>query len=202
MSNTNKLQSTYKWLPEVNGTRKYENPFSKDGKLSLFNYDQKLKDLIGDMVIYMTINNMVKKGIFSRNSEEKCKEIYSEIISEATYKVMRGLGNWNIHYDIALFVNLNVSFAFTTYFYNEKNRQNITTFSELSEEHVNYIENCIEKEEYDQKMYDLLEDMKIPEPEESCTSDYTKPIIKKKRKCNEKIKNHMDCRTEKIKYKS
>ena len=75
MSNTNKLQATYTWLPEVNGVKKYENPFSKDGKLSLFNYDQKLKDLIGDMVIYMTINNMVKKGIFSRNSEEKCKEI-------------------------------------------------------------------------------------------------------------------------------
>lgn len=194
-NNSNKLQNQYTWLPKVNSEKKYNNPWAKEGKLSVFNYDQKLKDLIADMVIYVTINSMVKKGIFKRNNEETCREIYSEIISEATYKVLRGIGNWNTTYDICLFVNLNVQFAFSTYFFNKKNEPHATLFSELSEEQYYHIAECMEKDYVSEQMYLYAEELPVVEPQKECTEDYDKPVKEKKKKDLLKIKNHLDART-------
>lgn len=197
----NKIQSKYTWLPKVNSEKKYNNPWAKEGKLSVFNYNQKLKDLVADMIIYVTINTMVKKGIFNRNDEETCRDIYSEIIAESTYKVLRGISNWNVTYDILLFVNLNVQFAFSTYFYKKKNELNAVTFSELSDEQYYHIAECMEKDYISEQMYIWSEEIKVPEPQEECTEPYEKVVIKKKKKDLSKIEKHLDSRTNSIREK-
>lgn len=118
--NPTSLQARFAWLPKINTEKKYTSPW---GKASLFDYQQPMKSLVADMVMYCTVVQMRRTHMFDMRSSEECQSIYSELVSTAYYKAMKGLPSWKPTYDLLGFVNNHVNFAWLG-FRDEENRRN------------------------------------------------------------------------------
>lgn len=115
------LQESCTWLPKMPTERKFNNPWGS-GRMSLFDYSKQLKSLIADMVMYGVIVQMKRTKMFAMRPMEECRRIYSDLVSRAYYKAVKGLPCWKPTYDILGFVNSHVNFAWLE-LYNEEKRE-------------------------------------------------------------------------------
>ena len=122
-SRGNAMQKSRSWLPSINTTKKYPNPWRADK--SVFDYSKNLRSLVADMVLYCTVVQMKRTRMFEMRSDEECREIYSHISATAYYKALKGLPSWKPTYDILGFVNSHVNFAWLGLVDEEKRRNDL-----------------------------------------------------------------------------
>lgn len=104
----NYLQAMYSWLPKVPTQRIYDHP---NGGKSYFNYNQKLKDVVCDMVQYVCICKMIRTGMFKTHNEEFCQDFYNDMVADSYLKIYKSIGNWKLNYDILRYVQCMVNFT-------------------------------------------------------------------------------------------
>lgn len=118
----NYLQSMYSWLPKVPTHRIYDHP---NGGKTYFNYNQKLRDVVCDMVQYVCICKMIRTGMFKTHSEEFCKDFYNDMVAESYVKIYRGIGNWKLNYDLLRYVQCMINFTWLTLWTKYKEEQKV-----------------------------------------------------------------------------
>lgn len=105
----NYLQNQYKWLPKMPTQKNYTHPWN--GKPTYFNYDQKMKDVLGEMVPYVCICKMLRVGMFATHTQEFLEDFYSDLVSDTYLKINKSIHNWNLKYDILRYVQCMVNWS-------------------------------------------------------------------------------------------
>lgn len=119
----NWLQAQHKWLPKMPTEKEFDHPNGK-GK-TYFNYDQKLKDILSDMVQYVSICKMLRTGMFKTHSDSFCEEFYFDLVAETFLKIHKGIHNWNLKYDVLRFVQCMVNFGWLSLWTKYKTEQKV-----------------------------------------------------------------------------
>lgn len=124
-----RLPLNFKWLPVVNTELKFLNNPWRPEKPDVFDFSMKLKDVVGNMVVYYS--RMVLARLLRRHkwSEEYLQNYYLELSGLATQNVMRGIWSWKPRFSLATFVCNHVTYATMTLAAAHKNEIELVTGS-------------------------------------------------------------------------
>lgn len=103
------LQAIHPWLPKLPTKKEFTSPWGE--RPSFFNYDCKLKDLMGQMIPYVAVSKMIKTGMFNTHDSEYCQTFYTDLVSDTYIKVHKSIHNWNLRYDFLRYIQLMVNFS-------------------------------------------------------------------------------------------
>lgn len=100
----------FAWMPNVNTIPKYPDPW-RPGKLSVFDLSKKLKDVLGDMIVYHVRFLIAKHKAMTKMSEEQLQDYFLDLQALAYRKAMAGLKSWKPIYGLNLYIQNHVRFA-------------------------------------------------------------------------------------------
>lgn len=119
----------FPWLPTCPNRPIFANNPWRPGKPDVFDHSQKLKDLIGNMVLYYS--RMVLARLLRRHkwSDAYLQDYFLELSGLATKNIMKGIFSWRPQYGLATFCSNHVTYATMTLAAAHKNEIELVTGS-------------------------------------------------------------------------
>lgn len=157
----------FSWMPQVNTEPKYPDPW-RPGKLSVFDLSKKLKDVIGDMVVYHVRLLIAKYKTMTKMTEEQLQDYFLELQALAYQRAFNGLKSWKAIYGLNLYVQNHVRFsAMSLHDIREKQKltqpilipnENVSSLAMGFQEAMELAENyaCGDREDEAAKIYEAI----------------------------------------------